>query len=183
MDIRRTWAMPSKHTFTIPPIRVLVEETMLSCPGLWIDPFAGESRIATITNDLNPIFDTDFHLKAHDFLARFDDESVDGILLDPPYSPRQIKECYDGVGEKLTTFETQSAFWGRLKTETKRILRQGGKVIMCGWNANGVGESRDFEKQRILLVDHGGWHNSTIVTVERKLAWRENRATTPTPTG
>ena len=25
----------------------------------------------------------------------FDDESVDGVLYDPPYSPRQISECYN----------------------------------------------------------------------------------------
>lgn len=180
MDIRRTWAMPSKHTFTILPIRVLVEETLLSCPGLWIDPFAGETRVpgVGITNDLKMEFDTDFHMKAHDFLARFADESIDGILIDPPYSPRQVQECYNGVGLKLETWATQSAFWGRLKTESQRILRQGGKVIMCGWNSNGIGASRDFEMQRVLICDHGGWHNSTLVTVERKLTWRENRADT-----
>jgi hypothetical protein len=30
--------------------------------GLWIDPFANKNKFATITNDLNTEFDTDYHL-------------------------------------------------------------------------------------------------------------------------
>lgn len=32
----------------------------------------------------------------------------------------------------------------------------------------GVLEKYGFEIEEILLVPHGGWHNDTIVTVERK---------------
>ena len=40
---------------------------------------------------------------------------------------------------------------------------------MCfGWNSNGVG-SADMEMIEILIVAHGGQHNDTIVTVERKI--------------
>ena len=40
---------------------------------------------------------------------------------------------------------------------------------MCfGWNSNGVGKVRGFEIIEILLIAHGGSHNDTIVTVERK---------------
>lgn len=34
---------------------------------------------------------------------------------------------------------------------------------------NGIGKTRGFEIVEILLVAHGGNHNDTIVTVERKL--------------
>ncbi len=36
-------------------------------------------------------------------------------------------------------------------------------------NSMGMGKNRGFEIQRILLVPHGGNHNDTIVTVEKKL--------------
>ena len=38
---------------------------------------------ATITNDLNPERPTDYHLQAIDFLKKFKDKSVDGVLYDP----------------------------------------------------------------------------------------------------
>ena len=66
--------------------------------GLWVDPFANRNKFATITNDLNPEYDTDYHMDALDFLKTFKDNSVDGILYDPPFSPRQVSECYKDFG-------------------------------------------------------------------------------------
>ena len=86
--IERIWAMPNKNTFKIKPIEQLIAETV-DLSLLWIDPFANQNKIASITNDLNPEYDTDYHLDALDFLKMFDDNSVDGVLYDPPYSPRQ----------------------------------------------------------------------------------------------
>lgn len=36
------------------------------------------------------------------------------------------------------------------------------------WNSGGFGKNLGFEMIEILLVPHGGHHNDTIVTVERK---------------
>ena len=63
--IERIWSMPNKNTFEIKPIKELIlEEVDLS--KLWIDPFANRNKIATVTNDLNPEFETDYHLDALD---------------------------------------------------------------------------------------------------------------------
>lgn len=83
MRIERIWAMPNKNTFDIPPIKQLLSEEVDSSL-LWVDPFANSNRIARITNDLNPEFDTDYHLDALDFLKQFDSNSIDGVLYDPP---------------------------------------------------------------------------------------------------
>lgn len=96
MKIERQWAMPNKWTFRIKPIKELLMQEITD--GLWVDPYAGECSPATITNDLNPERPTDYHLQAIDFLKKFKDKSVDGVLYDPPYSQRQVKECYDGIG-------------------------------------------------------------------------------------
>ena len=82
MTIDRCWAMPSRHTFSIPPIRALIER--YKPPGLIIDPFANSSKIAQVTNDLDPSCDTDYHMDATDFLLLFADASVDMVLYDPP---------------------------------------------------------------------------------------------------
>lgn len=166
ITIIRKWAMPNKNTFTVNPIKDLILSE--KSEGIWIDPFANENKFATITNDLNPIFDTDYHLDALDFLKLFDDESIDGILYDPPYSPRQVSECYNNVGYNITWDTTKASFWSNHKKEISRILKIGGKVITFGWNSGGIGTSYGFSKTKILLVPHGGWHNDTICTVEIK---------------
>ena len=166
--IERIWSMPNKNTFEIAPIKSLIlEEVDLTL--LWIDPFANRNRIATITNDLNPEYDTEYHMDALDFLKMFDDESVDGVLYDPPYSPRQVSECYNDVGYNMTWDTTKTSFWGNYKREISRIVKKGGKVITFGWNSGGIGFKYGFEITRILLVPHGGWHNDTICTVEIKM--------------
>lgn len=165
--IDRVWSMPSKNTFDIKPINALITEEMTD--GLWIDPFANKNKMVTITNDLNPEFDTDYHLDALDFLKMFDDNSVDGVLYDPPFSARQTAECYKNFGMEVTQETTRASFWGNHKKEISRIVKVGGKVITFGWNSGGIGQKYGFEIQRILLVPHGGWHNDTICVVETKV--------------
>lgn len=165
MKIERKWAMPNKNTFSIKPIKELLSEEMTK--GVWLDPFANESKLATITNDLNSNYNTDYHLNALDFLKMFDDNSIDGVLYDPPYSPRQIKEVYDNIGISITD-ETRADFWSKNKNEIARILKKGGKCISFGWNSGGIGKKNSMEITRILLVPHGGNHNDTICTVEIK---------------
>ena len=168
-DIRfeRVWAMPNSNTFDIPPIKQLISEEV-DTTLLWIDPFANVNRIARITNDLNPEYGTEYTMDALDFLKMFDDESVDGVLYDPPYSPRQVSECYKGVGMNVTSATTRASFWGNHKKEISRIVKRGGKVLTFGWNSGGIGTKYGFTITRILLVPHGGWHNDTICTVEIK---------------
>lgn len=107
-------------------------------------------------------------MDAIDFLRTFQNESVDAVLYDPPYSPRQVAECYKKFGKTVNMQTTQSSYWAKQKEEIARIVKPGGIVITCGWNSGGIGKKHGFEIQEILLVPHGGWHNDTIVTVEKK---------------
>lgn len=165
MRMERIWAMPNKWTFAIKPIAQLLWEELDE--GVWVDPFAGVKSPATITNDLNPERPTDYHMDALAFLKTFADNSVDGVLYDPPYSQRQVKECYDGIQGGLK-WDGRTTFWSETKNEAARILRPGGKVICFGWNSMGLWAKRGFTMQRILLVPHGGTRNDTICTVEVK---------------
>lgn len=176
MEINRMWAMPSKNTFDIKPIKELIlryvsmfEHSSDVCDYISIDPFANKNRIAKITNDLDPQYDTTYNLDAKDFLKLFEDESVDLLFFDPPYSPRQVSESYKKLGMSVNMQTTQASFWGNLKKEVGRIVDKEGIVISFGWNSGGMGKSNGFEIIEILLVPHGGNHNDTIITVERKL--------------
>jgi len=164
MMIDRSWAMPNALTFSILPIKLFLEEEIKGAE--WADPFARDTDLAKYTNDLNPNTKAKDNMEALDFLKTFDDNSLDGVLFDPPYSPRQIKEMYDEIGIPL--HDTKSSVWSNWKKEIARIVKPGGKVISFGWNTCGIGLTLDFKIERILLVCHGGNHNDTIVTLEVK---------------
>ncbi len=166
MIIHRVWAMPNKNTFSIKPIKELIEK--YNTGGTIIDAFANNSKIATITNDLDTQYNTDYHMDALDFFKIFEDKSVDMVLYDPPYSPRQVSECYKNLGKTVNMQTTQASYWSNHKKEIGRIVKTGGIVITCGWNSGGIGEKYGFKIIEVLLVPHGGWHNDTIVTVEKK---------------
>jgi len=162
----RVWNMPNKNTFDIKPIKELINKYYKT--GLTIDPFANKNKIASITNDIDKQYDTDYHLDALDFLKTFEDNSVDLVLFYPPFSPRQVSESYKKLGMTVNMKTTQSSFWGNLKKEISRIVKKNGIVISFGWNSGGIGKTNGFQIIEILLVPHGGNHNDTICVVEVK---------------
>lgn len=160
--------MPNAKTFTIKPIKELVTRYTQQ-GGVIVDPFANESKFGTITNDLNPKFDTDYHMDALDFLKTMGSDTADVVLYDPPFSPRQVKECYDGLGIPVTADDTKASWRARHLDEIQRVLKPNGICLSFGWNTNGVGKKRGFEIIEILIVAHGGSKNDTLCTVERKI--------------
>jgi|SRR3990167_2153187 len=164
MKISRVWAMPNKWTFTIKPIKELLSREV---SGYWCDPFAGENSPANIKNDLSGKHT--FCMDALEFLKTRQNEEFDGVLLDPPYSITQAKQCYEGRGmDKLEIKPTSMKYWAGIKDEMARIIRPNGKAICFGWTSMGLGLSRGFEMIEILLVPHGGSKNDTLVTIEQK---------------
>lgn len=166
----RHWSMPSSETFTMQPVEKLLKRRVGSGLG-WMDPFAGENSPAQWTNDLNPEKPTQHHLEADEFCKLVDSENllVKGGLFDPPYSPRQIKEVYDGIGQK---WDGLSSFYSKVKDKIEAVALPGCEVISFGWNSQGMGTGRGFKLLEIHLIAHGGAHNDTIVVVEKKVQGR-----------
>src|SRR5688572_22141781 len=102
--------MPNGDTFSIPPIRDFVSR-YLEASTLSIDPFARNFTGPTRTNDLNPKTSAQYHLQAVEFLSLMEEsgERYDLAILDMPYSPRQISECYKEAGITCGMAETQNA--------------------------------------------------------------------------
>lgn len=175
LKMSKTWAMPNSKTFRIKPIKEFVERHIEGAKVI-IDPFANDCKYGTITNDLNPEFDTDYHMDALDFLKTIPTASADVVLYDPPYSLRQVSECYKGVGREVTMETTQSSWRSRHLDEIQRILKVGGVALCFGWNSSGVGKKRGFKQVEILLVAHGGSKNDTICSAEVKLDGGNNDA-------
>jgi len=147
--IERVWAMPNHETFTILPIKKLIQEEL---GDDFIDPFPYP-----------------FKIDALQYLKGIAVESVQNLAFDPPYSVRQLKEKYQSAG---LSYETRPTYWKELKQEISRIMKPNGTVISFGWNSGGIGITLGFQIKRILLVAHGGIHNDTICTVEKKIQSR-----------
>jgi hypothetical protein len=162
--------MPNANTFDIKPIGALVQG-YIAAAATSVDPYSRNREWATHTNDLNPATSAQWHMDAIDFLQMLADNGVvaDLVILDPPYSPRQVKECYDSIGHKMQQGDALlGAIRKRLKTEVCRLLSPGGKVVTCGWNTVGMGKTLGFEQIEILICCHGSDHNDTLVTVEQR---------------
>lgn len=165
----RVWAMPSAWTFTIKPIRELLDRYVVDGVG-WIDPMAGDYSPAELTNDWNPERKADFHMDAEEFCKMMRPYGpFDGVLNDPPYSYRQVSEHYKEVGKKARAIDTSANFYNRVMNSVCDSIKPGGYAITFGWNTNGFGKNRGYELIEILDVPHGGHHNDTLVTVERKI--------------
>lgn len=160
--IRRVWAMPSIWTFSIRPIRELIDKYIAED---WIDAFAGEHSPADMTNDIEGR-GAKFQMDALDFLRSLPDNSANGALFDPPYS---VEQCLRRYTPKHNGTAGRAEYWAKCKDEIKRVVKPNGIVISFCWDSTGIGAKRGFAIEEILLVCHGACHNDTIVTVERKI--------------
>lgn len=147
LGFKHIFAMPNKRTFQIKPIHDLISDY-----DAWgfVEPF--------------PFAEEKIEKEALEYLMSIKSNSVDGVLFDPPYSPRQLKEAYDKIGQ---SWDGTNSLWSQWERESARIIKPGGMCIKCGWNSHAI--SSDFEVIRILLVNHGSHHNDTIVTVQKKM--------------
>jgi len=177
MKIERLWAMPSANTFECQPIGDFVRKYLELC-NTSVDPFARNVGWADYTNDLNPDTSAQYHTKALDFLIMLRDwkelaGKIDLIIFDPPYSLRQIKECYDKVGEFTFEDSKYAGKWTEEKSVCYDLLKVDGYFLHFGWHTNGLGLKNKALIEEILLVAHGGAHNDTICMAERKIAHQQ----------
>lgn len=162
--------MPSADTFSIPPIAEFIARHMQGRDA--IDPFAKSSLLGRWRNDLDPDTAAEWHLEASEFCALM---ARDGVrapvgLFDPPYSPRQISECYKHVGRTVGMEATQNAaLYKRCRDALVPCLTDEAIVLSFGWNSAGMGSKRGFEQIELMLVAHGGAHNDTICLAERRI--------------
>jgi hypothetical protein len=174
MKMNRVWAMPSSNTFDVKPIGDFVK-SYLQQSQISVDPFARNKQWATFTNDLNPTTSAQYHLDALEFLNNLHNQSIlaDLVIFDPPYSPRQISECYQQIGRIVTMQDTQGKSWTDWKAAISKIVSINGIVLSFGWNSVGMGKKHGFEIIEILLVCHGGMHNDTICIAEKRISMKK----------
>jgi len=170
-SLSRVWDMPNSDTFDVPSIGGFVKKYLMNSK-ISVDCFSRNKRWTTYTNDLNPKTAAEYHMDAEDFLRMLSAKGVrcDLAILDPPYSPRQISECYQEAGIKCGMKETQNAaLYSRVKNAMAEVLTDDAIVLSFGWNTMGMGKGRGFEPIEYMICDHGAAHNATLCLAERPL--------------
>jgi hypothetical protein len=168
LKINRIWEMPNRYTFKMKAVSSLLSDHVLA-GQTWADPFSGMFSPASLTNDADLESPALFHEDGLEWLKDFQDNSVDGVLFDPPYSVEQALRAYKS---KYAGTAGRTEYQSKCKNEIARIVKSGGKAICFAWNTAGVGKTRGFELIQVLDICHGGDHNDTLITVEVKKCQR-----------
>lgn len=144
----------------MPKVRGWVEDRL---EGKVLNLFGGVTKlVGDVTyNDINLDIPADLRYDAYDLTQWVGSPSVyDTVIFDPPYTAFQAVRTYGGKKAQEVT---------HARDVVEYVLAPGGRVISLGFNSTGMGESRGFEKEALLLVNGGGSHNDIIVLSERKL--------------
>lgn len=174
----RHWALPSPWTFSIKPIADFVKRWTT---GRSVVVDCGKTKtVATHRNDLVPARNGNaVGLQADAYLRQLATSALvaDCVLLDPPYSPRQIVEHYAEAGLETSRSATQlSGLVARCRRAAADLVPVGGVVLSFGWNSNGMGRNFGFDLVEVLLCRHGGGHNDTICLAEVRTQLHRARA-------
>lgn len=168
MIFSRYWAMPNAETFQIKPIREFVLR-WLDGNTVSVDPFARNSDLAMLTNDIDPSTSSGSHMDAEEWVSKLAVE-VGVALFDPPYSPRQLAEAYKKDRKKEDRGGSRNGeLYKRVRDALIPKLAPDAVVLSFGWNTAGMGTSRGFEPVELLVVCHGAAHNDTLCLAERRV--------------
>jgi len=174
----------TSEPFSMPVVQHLIQNTIKKVKGSRkvriVDPFARNHRqkgCITVSNDLNPDIDCMYNLEMKDFSLLIKDKVLQGelplfdiIFHDPPYSLRQLKDCYDNIGHDLKKWQTNN-MWGEGQDALAKCLKIGGYAISLGWHSHGYGEKRGFQKIGVYVIEQVATHDryDLIVTIEQKV--------------
>ena len=127
------------------------------------DPYARNCEWAyPWTNDINPETNANHNMDALAFLKHLPSSYFHGVVFDPPFSGEMDKRKYDGGITNVYT--TPGAIKDQM-AEIQRVLMPGGYMLKLGYNSS---RHRNFDLIHTWLVNHGGNHNDTIVTLWQK---------------
>ena len=114
------------------------------------------------TNDINPETNANHNMDALAFLKQLPTSYFPGVVFDPPFSGEKDKRKYDG---QITNVYTTPGAIKEQMAEIQRVLMPGGYMLKFGYNTT---RHRNFDLVFTWVVNHGGNHNDTLVTLWQK---------------
>jgi hypothetical protein len=126
------------------------------------DPFARNCRIAEpFDNDIDPGTDATHHMDAKDFLKTLAKNEFDLIIFDPPFSSNQAGRYGDA-----NIYTKGRGYVPECMKLILMALKPNGLMIKFGFNS--TRHMKQFELEKLYVVNHGGNHNDTLVSIWRK---------------
>lgn len=153
-------ARASTWTFSDPKVKSWVESRV---EGRVLNLFAGKTQLdhqnEIIRVDINEDRKANYHFDALHVKQYFEDRSFDTVILDPPFSEIQSRKHYNG--EHAGKFK-------HIRDEVADLVKPGGKTLTFGYHSTGMATTRGFEKEEILLINHGGRFPDTVGSIDRR---------------
>lgn len=162
--------LPSPDTMTIPCFKnkflELVKSELVTL-GRVADLFARNCRLATwgLRNDIDHQTKAEIHLDVFDFLKAIPEDSLDAVIIDPPFSFNQAAKHYKNSAGKCLGVGWIPA----VRREAGKKLKKGGLMFCLGWDANGAGNRKEFILEEVIICAHGQARNATIMTIDKKI--------------
>jgi len=166
MKLTWQWAMPNKWTFQMKPILAFVEKELFKHTSVLI-PFGGMKRwpqhpgmtyIDIEEGRPKPYLLEDCRDVMQELTKQGKKYSL--IISDPPFSMFQAVHSYGNTKMQDITYVRQLY---------DQLLLPGGIIIHCGFNSTGMGITRGYQKQELLVVNCGGSHNDFLILKEKKM--------------
>lgn len=134
--------------------------------GIVADLFARNCKLGSLNfrNDIDPETSSECHLDVFDFLNTLPPESVDAIIIDPPFSFNQAAKHYKNSAGKCLGVGWLTAV-RRLAGEK---IKKGGYMFCLGWDGNGAANREKFNLIEVVVCAHGQTRNATIMTIDQK---------------
>jgi len=158
--------LPSPDTMTIPCFKKKFLE-LVPAGKIVADLFARNCELATeeLRNDIDPTTHAYHHQDVFAFLGSIANESLDAVIIDPPFSFNQAAKHYKNSSGKCL-----GVGWiPEVRRVAGRKLKPGGLMFCLGWDANGAGNKKQFDLIEVIICAHGQGRNATIMTIDKKL--------------
>jgi len=158
--------LPSPDTMTIPCFLKKFFEYHHGAPRI-ADLFARNCQLGCkgLRNDIDPETKAEKHMDVFKFLDTIDPESLDIVIIDPPFSFNQAAKHYKNSAGKCLGVGWIPA----VRRESGKKLKHGGYMFCLGWDANGAGSREKFVLEEVIICAHGQARNATIMTIDRKI--------------
>jgi len=133
-----------------------------------LDLFARKCPWGDFRNDLNPDFKeaglTNMCMDALEACQTFDNNTIDTVLFDPPFSSRMDADKYGEVGR--ASIWTDAKYVSELGKEMFRILEADGYIVKAGFNSNAPDPRLSLEA--MFISHYGACRNDVIFSVWKK---------------
>lgn len=149
-----------RWTFEYQRAREFVEERL---DGRVLNACAGKTKLdhdrEIVRNDLNPDRDADYHIDVASIATRFDSQSFDTVVFDPPFDQAQAEEHYESMHDRQR---------GPSRRKLAGLVQPGGVFVECGWNMHSPGEFDGWRREEVHIFRRGPSYQPVFLTADRR---------------